>query len=163
MSRAGLLEGPTVDGAGGVFFSDVLQGGVYRWSPAGVEEVVAKRRGIGGIVLHEDGGLIVTGRDVTHVRDGDTRVLLDVDGVTGFNDLGTAPDGSIYVGSLRFMPFKGEQPVPGEIWRIPADGAMPHPSRAACCGRTGSASLPTAARLRVRLRTQLRAGLGRDG
>lgn len=117
-----LLEGPTVDAAGGVYFSEVLQGGVYRWSPAGVEEVVPKRRGIGGIVLHEDGGLVVTGRDVTHVRDGDARVRLDVDGVTGFNDLGTGPDGSIYVGSLRFMPFKGEQPVPGEIWRIPPDG-----------------------------------------
>ena len=121
-SGFGLLEGPTVDGAGGVYFSDVLQGGVRRWSPAGVHEVVPKRRGIGGIVLHEDGGLIVTGRDVTHVRDGDTRVLLDLDGVTGFNDLGTAPDGSVYVGSLRFMPFKGEQPVPGEIWRIPPKG-----------------------------------------
>ena len=95
---------------------------MYRWSPDGVEQVVPKRRGVGGIVLHEDGGLIVTGRDVTHVRDGETRVLLDVDGVTGFNDLGTAPDGSVYVGSLRFMPFKGEQPVPGEIWRIPPEG-----------------------------------------
>ena len=118
----GLLEGPTVDGAEGIYFSDVLQGGVYRWSPAGVEQVVPKRRGVGGIVLHEDGGLVVTGRDVAHIRDGDTRVLLDVDGVTGFNDLGTAPDGSVYVGSLRFMPFKGEQPVPGEIWRIPPEG-----------------------------------------
>lgn len=121
-SGFGLLEGPTVDGAGGLYFSDVTGGGVYRWSPAGVEQVVPKRRGIGGIVLHEDGGLVVTGRDVTHVRDGETRVLLDVDGVTGFNDLGTAPDGSVYVGSLRFMPFRGEQPVPGEIWRIPPQG-----------------------------------------
>jgi gluconolactonase len=117
-----LLEGPTIDGRGGVYFSDVLQGGVYRWSPAGVEEVLAKRRGIGGIVVHEDGGLVVTGRDVAHVRDGDTRVVLEVEGVTGFNDLGTAPDGSIYVGALRFMPFRGEQPVPGEIWRIPPRG-----------------------------------------
>lgn len=121
-SGFGLLEGPAVDGAGGLYFSDVLQGGVYRWSPAGVDEVLPKRRGIGGIVLHEDGGLVVTGRDVTHFRDGDTRVLLDVDGVMGFNDLGAAPDGSVYVGSLWFMPFRGEQPVPGEIWRIPAQG-----------------------------------------
>ena len=99
-----------------------MRGGVHRWSPDGVEQVVPKRRGVGGIVLHEDGGLVVTGRDVMHVRDGETRVLLDVDGVTGFNDLGTAPDGSVYVGSLRFMPFRGEAPVPGEIWRIPAQG-----------------------------------------
>jgi sugar lactone lactonase YvrE len=117
-----LVEGPAVNPEGNVYFSDVLGGGVYRWSPAGVEEVVPKRRGIGGIVVHEDGGLVVTGRDVAHIRDGDTRVVLDVEGVTGFNDLGTAPDGSVYVGSLRFMPFRGEQPVPGEIWRIPPQG-----------------------------------------
>jgi D-xylonolactonase len=121
-SGYGLLEGPTVDLAGGVYFSDVIAGGVYRWSPEGVQQVVPKRRGVGGIVLHEDSGLVVTGRDVAHIRDGDTRVLLDVDGVTGFNDLGTAFDGSVYVGALRFMPFKGEQPVPGEIWRIPPQG-----------------------------------------
>ena len=121
-SGFGLLEGPTVDLAGGVYFSDVMGGGVYRWSPEGVEQVVPKRRGVGGIVLHEDGGLVVTGRDVVHVREGDTRVLLEVDGVTGFNDLGTAADGSVYVGSLRFMPFRGEAPVPAEIWRIPVQG-----------------------------------------
>ena len=117
-----LLEGPTIDGEGGVCFSDVIAGGVYRWSPAGVEQVVPKRRGVGGIVLHEDGGVIVTGRDVLHVRDGESRVLLSLDGVTGFNDLATAPDGSVYVGALRFHPFAGESPVPGEIWRIPPDG-----------------------------------------
>jgi gluconolactonase len=122
VSGFGLLEGPTVDLSGGVYFSDVLQGGVYRWSPAGVEQIVPKRRGIGGIVLHEDGGLVLTGRDVVHIRDGDTRVVLDVEGVTGFNDLGTDRDGSVYVGALRFMPFRDEEPVPGEIWRIPVEG-----------------------------------------
>jgi sugar lactone lactonase YvrE len=48
--------------------------------------------------------------------------LLALDGVTGFNDLATAADGSVYVGALRFMPFAGEAPVPGEIWRISFDG-----------------------------------------
>ena len=115
-----LLEGPTIDGESGVYFSDVIQGGVYRWSPGGVEQVVPKRRGVGGIVLHEDGGVIVTGRDVLHVRDGESRTLLALDGVTGFNDLATAPDGSAYVGALRFHPFAGDDPVPGEIWRIAA-------------------------------------------
>jgi sugar lactone lactonase YvrE len=121
-----LLEGPTVDGEGGVYFSDVLNGGVYRWAAGGVEQVLSKRRGIGGIVLHADGGLIVTGRDVSHVRDGESRTLLALDGVTGFNDLATADDGSVYVGALRFHPFKGETPAPGEIWRIgPAGEAAP--------------------------------------
>jgi sugar lactone lactonase YvrE len=117
-----LLEGPTVDGEGSVYFSDVIQGGVYRWSPGGIVQVVPKRRGVGGIVVHADGGLIVTGRDVQHVRDGEAHVLLALDGVSGFNDLATAPDGSVYVGALRFHPFKGESPVPGEIWRIAPEG-----------------------------------------
>src|SRR6185503_9653036 len=116
-----LLEGPTVDGEGGVYFSDVLNGGVYRWSPGGVEQVVPKRRGVGGIVLHADGGLIVTGRDVSHVREGASRVLLQLDGVTGFNDLATAADGSVYVGALRFHPFRGDPPAPGDIWRLRAE------------------------------------------
>jgi gluconolactonase len=117
-----LLEGPTINPKGEVYFSDVIGGGVYRWSPEGVEQVVPKRRGVGGIVLHEDGGVVVTGRDVLHVTNGESRTLLSLDGVTGFNDLATARDGSIYVGALRFMPFAGEAPVPGEIWRIPPDG-----------------------------------------
>jgi gluconolactonase len=118
----GLLEGPTVDGEGGVYFSNVLAGGVHRWSPGGVEEVVPKRRGVGGIVLHADGGLVVTGRDVQHVGEGESRVLLSLEGVTGFNDLATAPDGSVYVGALRFHPFRGDPPVPGEIWRVAPGG-----------------------------------------
>jgi sugar lactone lactonase YvrE len=126
VSGFSLLEGPTVEAEGGVYFSDVLNGGVYRWSPAGVEQVVPKRRGVGGIVLHRDGGVIVTGRDVLHVRDGGSRTLLSLDGVTGFNDLATGPDGSVYVGALRFMPFGGDAPVPGEIWRIgPAGDVAP--------------------------------------
>lgn len=115
----GLLEAPCVDGAGGVFFSDVFGGGVHRWSPEReVETVVPKRRGIGGMCLHADGGLVVSGRDVVHVKDGESRVLHALDGVAGFNDLTAGPDGSVYVGTLRFMPFRGEEPVPGEIWRI---------------------------------------------
>ena len=46
----GLLEAPCWDGEGGVYFSDVLQGGVRRWSERGVADVLPKRRGIGGNV-----------------------------------------------------------------------------------------------------------------
>jgi sugar lactone lactonase YvrE len=121
-----LLEGPTINSEGDVYFSDVIQGGVYRWSPEGVEQVVPKRRGVGGIALHEDGGVLLTGRDLLHVRDSESRTLLALDGVTGFNDLAVAPDGSVYVGALRFNPFAGDAPVPGEIWRIAAE-ADPEP------------------------------------
>jgi sugar lactone lactonase YvrE len=115
----GLLEAPCVDSDGSVYFSDVLGGGVYRWSAdRAVETVIPKRRGIGGMCLHADGGLVVSGRDVVHVRDGESRTLFALDGVTGFNDMAAGPDGSVYVGALRFMPFAGEEPVPGEIWKI---------------------------------------------
>jgi sugar lactone lactonase YvrE len=121
-----LLEAPVWDGSGGVYFSDVLQGGVRRWSEAGVEDVLPKRRGIGGMCLHADGGLVMSGRDVRHVRDGEQRVLLgEVEGATGFNDLAVGPDRGLYVGALRFNPFAGEGPKPGEVWRIHVDGASP--------------------------------------
>jgi gluconolactonase len=83
---------------------------------------VPKRRGIGGLSLHADGGVVVTGRDVSHVRDGQTRTLLAFDDIAGFNDMGTDADGRIYVGTMRFQPFKGESPVPGEVWRIDGEG-----------------------------------------
>jgi sugar lactone lactonase YvrE len=121
-----LLEAPVWDGSGGVYFSDVLQGGVRRWSEAGVKDVLAKRRGIGGMCLHADGGLVVSGRDVLQVRDGDQRVLLgEMEGVTGFNDLAADSEGRLYVGALRFNPFAGEKPKPGQVWRVDSGGASP--------------------------------------
>jgi sugar lactone lactonase YvrE len=123
-SGYGLGEAPCWGEDGRVYFSDVLGGGVHRWSPdEGVETVIPKRRGIGGMCLHADGGLVVSGRDVSHVKDGESRVLFEREGVTGFNDLAVHTDGRVYVGALRFMPFAGEEPVPGEIWRIDAAGA----------------------------------------
>lgn len=113
-----LVEGPRADGDG-VFFSDVVAGGVFRWSPKGVETVVPMRRGVGGLVAHADGGLVVSGRDVVHGR---RDVLGTRPGVTGYNDLVTTDDGGLLVGALRFHPMAGEDPVPGEIWQVRPDG-----------------------------------------
>jgi sugar lactone lactonase YvrE len=122
-SGYGLLEAPCAGEGGSVYFSDVLGGGVHRWSPdGGVDTVVPKRRGIGGMCLHADGGLVVSGRDVVHVKDGDSRTVFALDGVAGFNDLATDSEGRVYAGTLRFMPFADETPVPGEIWRIDCVG-----------------------------------------
>lgn len=115
-----LADGPS----GGLLFSDVLGGGLHLWSAAsGVTTVVPKRRGIGGAALHADGGVVVTGRNVQHVRGSETRTVLTLEGATGFNDMTTDTDGRVYVGSMRFMPFEGGQPVPGEVWRVDGDGA----------------------------------------
>jgi xylono-1,5-lactonase len=123
-SGYGLIEGPTVDGDGNLYFSDVLGGGVYRRDPDGeITTVVPKRRGVGGIALHADGGVVVSGRDIVHVRDGENRTLLAVDGVPGWNDICADSAGRVYAGSIRFAVFDPDvQPVPGELWRIDAEG-----------------------------------------
>src|SRR5215467_9473794 len=67
----GLIEGPRVDPAGNLCFSDVTNGGVFRRRPDGaIDVVVPKRRGVGGIALHADGGLVISGKNICHVRDG---------------------------------------------------------------------------------------------
>ncbi|UCE87203.1 MAG: SMP-30/gluconolactonase/LRE family protein [Deltaproteobacteria bacterium] len=122
----GLIEGPRADAAGGLYFSDVTRGGVYRRErDGGVATVVPKRRGVGGIALHRDGGLVISGRDVCHVRAGATRILLErPPGVGGFNDLFTDAAGRVYVGSLRSDPFDlGREREAGELYRIDPGGA----------------------------------------
>jgi gluconolactonase len=121
----GLVEAPRADAAGACVFSDVLGGGVYRWTPDGaVATVVPKRRGVGGHVPHAAGGIVVSGRDVTHVHDDVSRVVLAApEGVLGFNDLTTDAAGRVYVGSLRSPAFDGGGPrIPGECHRIDVDG-----------------------------------------
>ena len=126
----GLVEGPTWDASKGLYFSDVIGGGVFLLGRDGsVSTVVPKRRGVGGIALHADGGLVVGGRDIAHVRLGslETNVLLDTahaNGATGFNDLTTDAAGRIYVGSLAFRIFGGEEMKPGYLWMIDLDGSV---------------------------------------
>src|SRR5215216_1448771 len=98
----GLIEGPRADAAGHLYFSDVPNGGVYRRSPDGtIATVVPKRRGVGGIALHADGGIVVSGRNIAHVRDVHTRLLYAPEDVPGFNDLFTDQRGRVYAGTIR--------------------------------------------------------------
>ena len=126
----GLIEGPVWDPARGLYFSDVLNGGVFLLDRAGkISTAVPKRRGIGGMALHESGGLVVGGRDIACVslKDGATKSLLALDAIpggTGFNDLTTDKAGRIYVGSLAFRVFGGETPKPGHLHVIEIDGKM---------------------------------------
>jgi gluconolactonase len=119
----GLIEGPRADGLDGLYFSDATNGGVYRRSREGeVETVVPKRRGVGGIALHAEGGIVVSGRNICHVRDGHTRMLFDP-GVPGFNDIFTDARGRVYAGSLGSSAFADdEERVPGELYRIDEEG-----------------------------------------
>jgi len=113
-SGFGIVEGPTIDDHGGLYFSDVSKGGVYRLTPDGsIDVVVPKRKGVGGVCLHADGGIVVTGRDISHVKNGISRVLLTREEaaalggtgvVGGFNDLCADEHGRILVGTVRLDP-----------------------------------------------------------
>ena len=101
----GLVEGPHVDDADNLYYSDVHNGGVYRRAPDGTIDVaVPKRRGVGGIALHADGGIVVSGRNVCHVRDGESRVVFAPD-APGLNDLFVDAAGRIICGTIRSDPF----------------------------------------------------------
>jgi gluconolactonase len=121
----GLIEGPRVDSDDNLYFSDVPNGGVYRRAPSGeVSVAVPKRRGVGGIALHADGGLVIGGRNICHVRNGETRVLFDTDAL-GFNDLMTDAQGRVICGTIRSDPFDESGPrTPGEAYRINLDGTV---------------------------------------
>lgn len=124
-SGYGLIEGPRQGADGSLYFSDVHNGGVRRLNHDGsIDVIVPKRRGVGGIALHADGGLVISGRNICHVRDGITRVLYERDDIGGFNDLYTDQLGRVYVGSLRDDPFSVD-PISrrtGDAYRIDSEG-----------------------------------------
>ena len=119
----GLVEGPRVDDDDNLFYSDVHNGGVYRRAPDGTIDVaVPKRRGVGGIALHADGGIVVSGRNVCHVRDGESRVVFAPD-APGLNDLFVDAAGRIICGTMRSDPFDLDAPrAPGECYLVDAEG-----------------------------------------
>ncbi len=119
-----LTEAPRVDEAGGIWFSDALGGGVHRWADGDVATVVPKRRGVGGLALHADGGALVGGKNLVHVHpDREDRVVFEPpEGVVGFNDMCATTHGSVLVGALRYHPFLGGEPVPGDFWFIEPGG-----------------------------------------
>lgn len=121
----GLIEGPRVDPDDNLYFSDVPNGGVFRRAPSGrIDQIVPKRRGVGGIALHEAGGLVIGGRNVCHVLDGQTRILFEPD-AGSVNDLITDPAGGIITGTIRSDPFDTSGPrTPGEAYRIDPDGTV---------------------------------------
>jgi gluconolactonase len=123
-SGYGLVEGPTYAPDGSLYFSDVLGGGIYRLATDGdVETIVPKRKGVGGLALHRDGGIVCSGRDIIHVVQGETRMLLSIEGLPGWNDICTDAGGRVYAGALRFAVFDpNARPVAGDAWRIDAPG-----------------------------------------
>jgi sugar lactone lactonase YvrE len=121
----GLVEGPRTDAKGTLYFTDATKGGVFCRNLDGtIRSLVPGRMMVGGLALHVDGGLVLSGPDVVHWKDGDVRVLLRDDSVPHWNDLHPDTRGRIVVGSMRFDPMdRNAVPVPGECYRIELDGS----------------------------------------
>ncbi len=129
-SGYGLIEGPVWDPERGLLFSDVIFGGVYCLGGDGeVASVFPHRRGIGGMVPHIDGGLVLSGRNIAYksFAGSDTVALLEGDaapGILGFNDMTTDRAGRIYVGSLAFRATDPDvTPRPAHLHLIDLDGS----------------------------------------
>ncbi|HEY4895587.1 MAG TPA: SMP-30/gluconolactonase/LRE family protein [Solirubrobacteraceae bacterium] len=121
-----LLEAPRIAGDGSLIYSDVIAGGVWRARPDGdIEELLPKRRGVGGIVPHADGGWVLSGRTVVHCSpEGSQRELLADEHACGYNDISTTAAGELLAGVLRYRPLAGEPPRPGALVRLGLDGAL---------------------------------------
>ena len=126
----GLVEGPVWDPARGLIFSDVVFGGAWCLNADDtVSEIFPHKKGMGGMALHADGGLVVSGRNISYKPPGGgpSITLLDPDesrGELGFNDLSVDPDGRIYAGSVAFRPVgSDDEPRPGALHMIDLDGS----------------------------------------
>ena len=121
-----LLEGPRIGPDGELVYSDVIGGGLFSCSPGGaVAELLAGRRGIGGVVPHADGGWVLSGRTVLHLQpDGGQRELLSEEGVPGYNDLFSTPAGELLAGELRYRPMSGEEPRDGRLLALVPGGEV---------------------------------------
>jgi D-xylonolactonase len=134
-SGHGLLEGPVWHPEHGLLVADADVGGVWGFQDGCKPKLhVPHRRGIGGMALHANGGLVVSGRNIAFKRmngeadTGETIVLLandPVKGMIGFNDLTTDAAGRIYVGSLGFRAMEHEDATarPAFLHVIDLDGS----------------------------------------
>ncbi|HEY6395679.1 MAG TPA: SMP-30/gluconolactonase/LRE family protein [Candidatus Binataceae bacterium] len=127
-SGYGLLEAPRVDDHDRLYFSDIPNGGVYRRNPDGrIETLIPKRKGVGGMIFNEAGGLVLTGRGLIHwdEKSGKSRDLfVEWEGkpLQGLNDLTTDDRGSVYTGCLNFDPLSSSKPIPGSLFRVDPPG-----------------------------------------
>lgn len=124
-----IIEGPRVDEANRLYFSDASDnGGVYCRHPNGaIDTVIARRDRVGGIALNAGGGLVVSGRglmlwDSASGRGRDLFTHWEGRKINVFNDLIPDAQGSIFIGSIEYDAIKGEPPVPGALYRVDPPG-----------------------------------------
>jgi gluconolactonase len=125
------LEAPRVDDRGNLWFSEVMEGGVYRLSPDGtVEGFVTDRRYIGGLALTEDGGFVFSSRpglEYFNPGTGERRALeflYEGRPIVHINDIQPDDRGSLFVGGTHDPDIdEGGLPRHTAIYRIDPSGA----------------------------------------
>jgi sugar lactone lactonase YvrE len=126
----GAIEGPRVDARNRLYFSDIVDGGVYRRGPDGsTETLIAGRKAVGGIGFNAGNTILVTGPSVAlwNEQSGELRELFrGYPGRRGdiFNDLTVDEGGSVFVGTVNGdieNPPDEPQP-PGDLYRLDPDG-----------------------------------------
>ncbi len=122
----GGIEAPRVDQRNRLYFSDVVDGGVFRRNPDGsIETLIPGRRAVGGMAFNAGGDLLVTGPTVALWSE-EAHQLRDVfTGFSGrrgdsFNDLTVDDRGSVWVGTVNGDPADSLDipKAPGDLYRL---------------------------------------------
>ncbi len=131
-SGYGFTEGPAANRAGEVYFTDIPNNTIHRWSPAtGVTAWNTNSGGANGLYFDAAGRLLACEgerqRVVAYEADGATTVLAAEFGGKPFNqpnDLWVAPGGGIYFSDPNYAKRPNTQDKEGVYYRPPGGGAI---------------------------------------
>lgn len=123
------LEGPSFDGAGNLYVTDIPYGRVFKIDPGGTWTLVAEYDGEpNGLKFHKDGRALITdhkqGIMSLDPATGMVTPFVDrpiLERFKGTNDLFFADDGTIY---FTDQGQTGLQDLSGRVYRISPDGAL---------------------------------------
>jgi xylono-1,5-lactonase len=130
-----LLEAPRFDEQGRLYFSEIghfidpNRGALYRRELDGKVHALIQRRQIGGMVLVQGGGAVLTGSNLVFWNEATNEVRELCSSYEGkpirrFNDLTADSHGSVFVGSVNPAPGDGSKRPPGELYRLDPGGRV---------------------------------------
>lgn len=127
------LEGIGIDKSG-VWFSDVVKGGIHRLAPEGaVDTFQPDRRWIGSVLFNSDGAVLCSGIDGIawfHPSTGASGMLLGAvcgQPLRGVNEMVPDGQGGIYFGTMDIEFMAQGQPLgPSALYRLASDGRVTH-------------------------------------
>ena len=126
----GFLEGPVTDRSGDLYFTDINNNQIWRYTAGGEFEVVIEpSNNANGLTLDLDGSLLICEQNAQRItrREADGSLSVVADSYNGAplnspNDLWVHPDGSIYFTDPRYRWPEGPPSQPGEyVYRISPD------------------------------------------